>query len=522
MKMAAKNLTFRFLNRNNKEAGNLMDSKQHSVKNRLLFALNILMVVGLLSACTEVQSTMVVPPIVSPTQSTLDADFSTPYPSRPIYPPGTLVEYTAQNGDNLAAIANHFNTNVAEILEANPLLPKTITTLQAGFQLKIPIYYKALWGSQFQILPDALYVNGPAQTGFDTLAYVNSQPGWLKNYTVFADKKMRTGGELIDLVALNYSISPRVLLALAEYQTGALSQSELADNLRVYPLGYENQFYRGFYLQLVWAASLLNNGYYRWRNGSLDEINRTDGTLEIPDPWQNAATVAFQHYFSQKLSIQDYDIAIHENGFYQTYKSLFGDPWIGVQPHIPGNLQQPDLVLPFAVGKTWAFTGGPHESWWGSGEPYGALDFAPATAGGGCSTTDEFVVAMADGQIVRTEPAIAVLDLDMDGNERTGWVIYYLHLGSNDMVSQGKMVKTGDTIGHPSCEGGASTGTHVHITRKYNGEWIEADSAVPFNMEGWIAKNGVRPYLGTLTRKGNVITASDSASGRSAITAGLK
>ncbi|MDP3721515.1 MAG: LysM peptidoglycan-binding domain-containing protein, partial [Anaerolineaceae bacterium] len=181
-----------------------MDSKQHSVKNRLLFALNILMVVGLLTACTEVQSTMVVPPIVSPTQSTLEADSSTPYPSRPVYPPGTLVDYTAQNGDNLAAIANHFNTNVAEILEANPLLPKTITTLQAGFQLKIPIYYKALWGSQFQILPDALYVNGPAQTGFDTISYVNSQPGWLKNYTVFADDKMRTGGELIDLVALNY------------------------------------------------------------------------------------------------------------------------------------------------------------------------------------------------------------------------------------------------------------------------------------------------------------------------------
>ena len=113
-----------------------------------------------------------------------------------------------------------------------------------------------------------------------------------------------------------------------------------------------------------------------------------------------------------------------------------------------------------------------------------------------------------------------MLDVDMDGDERTGWVIYYLHLALNDMVSQGKMVKTGDTIGHPSCEGGSATGTHVHIARKYNGEWIDADSAVPFNLEGWISKNGALPYLGTLTRKGNVITASDSASGNSAITAG--
>ncbi|PKN89508.1 MAG: hypothetical protein CVU45_07275, partial [Chloroflexi bacterium HGW-Chloroflexi-7] len=256
--------------------------------------------------------------------------------------------------------------------------------------------------------------------------------------------------------------------------------------------------------------------------GSLDEINRTDGTLEIPDPWQNAATVAFQHYFSQKLSLNQYNQAIRENGFIRTYTSLFGDPWLNVQPHFPGNLQQPELVLPFAVGKTWAYTGGPHESWWGSGEPYGALDFAPATSGGGCSPTEEFAVALADGLIVRTEPAIAVLDLDKDGNERTGWVIYYLHLGLDDLVSQGKLVKTGDTIGHPSCEGGSATGTHVHVARKFNGEWIIADGAIPFNMEGWIAKNGSRPYLGTLTRKGNVITASDSASGKSAITAGLK
>jgi LasA protease len=522
MKTAAKNLTFRFQNRNSSKVGILMGSRLNSVKKNTLFALNILLVVGLLSACATVQATMVVPPILNPTQSTVEADSTTPYPSRPVYAPGTLVEYTAQDGDNLPALASHFNTNVAEILEANPLLPKTITTLQAGFQMKIPIYYKALWGSQFQIIPDALFVNGPAQTGFDTVAYVNSQPGWLKNYTVFADDKMRTGGEVIDLVALNFSISPRVLLALAEYQTGALSHPVLDENLSIYPLGYMDQFHKGFYMQLVWAANLLNNGYYSWRNGRLDQITRTDGTLEIPDPWQNAGTVAFQYYFSQRLSISDYTHAIHENGFYQTYKYLFGDPWMNVQPHLPGNLQQVDLVLPFPAGRSWAFTGGPHESWWGSGEPYGALDFAPPTSTGGCGATEEFAVAMAPGLIVRTEPAIAVLDIDMDGNERTGWVIYYLHLGKNDRVSQGKIVKTGDTIGHPSCEGGSATGTHVHIARKYNGEWMDADSVVPFNLEGWVAKNGALPYLGTLTRKGNVITASDSASGHSALTAGLK
>ncbi|HRT92694.1 MAG TPA: hypothetical protein P5516_09465, partial [Anaerolineaceae bacterium] len=73
---------------------------------------------------------------------------------------------------------------------------------------------------------------------------------------------------------------------------------------------------------------------------------------------------------------------------------------------------------------------------------------------------------------------------------------------------------------HPSCEGGSATGTHVHIARKYNGEWIEADSVVPFNLEGWVAKNGTVPYQGSLSNFGRVITASDKGLANSYITAG--
>ena len=38
-------------------------------------------------------------------------------------------------------------------------------------------------------------------------------------------------------------------------------------------------------------------------------------------------------------------------------------------------------------------------------------------------------------------------------------------------------------------EGGHVTGTHVHIARKYNGEWIPADG-LAFNLEGWVAHDG--------------------------------
>ncbi len=473
-----------------------------------------------LTSCSTFQPTLITPTapkIASPTP--IPVVTRTPIPARPVYPPATLVDYSIQPGDTVNALAAHFNTISKEIYEANPLLNPKASTLTTGQVIKIPIYYKALWGSQFQIIPDSQYVNGPAQVGFNTSTFVDSQPGWLKNYAELAGGKYRRGGDLIDFVAQNASISPRVLLALAEYQAGALSQPTIDENLQTYPLGYEDQFHKGFYLQLVWAANLLNNGYYAWRNGHLDSFTLADDDMVVPDPWQNAATIALQNYYARLYSRSEYDRAILDDGFYAVYSRYFGDPWLDNIPHIPGNLAQPDLLLPFEAGKKWTFAGGPHAAW-GTGEPFAALDFGPNVSG--CSPSADYVVAMADGQIVRTEPAIAILDLDQDGDERTGWVIFYLHLGINEMVRPGVLVQRGDPIGHPSCEGGSATGTHVHIARKYNGEWIDADSVVPFNLEGWIAYNGAEPYLGTLKRFGKVITAVVEGGGNSNITAGAK
>jgi len=63
----------------------------------------------------------------------------------------------------------------------------------------------------------------------------------------------------------------------------------------------------------------------------------------------------------------------------------------------------------------------------------------------------------------------------------------------------GTLVKAGDHIGHPSCEGGVSQGTHVHFVRKYNGEWIAADGAIPFVLDGWVSRGLGQEYDGLMT-----------------------
>jgi hypothetical protein len=421
-------------------------------------------------------------------------------------------------GDTIPALAVHFNTTVEEILEANPIVPANATTLPPGMPMQIPIYYESFWGSPYQIIPDSLFVNGPSQIEFDTQAFVSSQPGWLRSYVEYAAGANRTGAEIVDYVSQNFSISPQLLLAMLEYQSGALSRNILPPTIEEsYVLGYEDRFHKGVYLQLVWAADLLNNGYYGWRTARLNALDFSDGTIENIDPWQNAATAALLNYFSLNSAKVKYQYAAGPDGIAKTFQNLFGDPWVDVQPHIPGSLQQPEMGLPFEGGKTWAYTGGPHTGW-GTGEPWSAIDFAPPATITGCSPSNEWNTAVADGVIARTDEGVLELDLDGDGDPRTGWVVFYLHIATQDRAVVGTVLTAGQPLGHPSCEGGTSTGTHIHIARKYNGEWIAADGPLPFNLEGWIAHNGEEIYKGTLTRFSQTVIASTSAIQESYIT----
>jgi LasA protease len=442
----------------------------------------------------------------------------TPFPTRPPYSPGELVEYTAQAGDSLPALAVRFNTSVAEILTANPFIPQDATTMPPGMPMQIPIYFLPFWGSPYQIIPDSLFVNGPAQVGFNTQEFVNQHPGWLKSYSSYVSRENRTGAQVVDLIAKHYSISPRLLLALLEYQGQALTNPNPSSETYTYPLGYNRRHLTGLYYQLDWAADLLNDGYYRWRAGGLTELELKNGRIERPDPGQNAATVTLQHYFSLLYDPESYQIAISSEGLARTYAELFGDPWENHEPHIPGSLVQPDFRLPFEPRKTWALTGGPHTAW-GTKLPWSAIDFAPPSLQSGCVESSEWATAVADGVIARSEYGIVVLDLDGDGDERTGWTVFYLHIGTEGRVPKGTVVKAGDPIGNPSCEGGSSTGTHIHMARKYNGEWIPAGSWIlPFNMEGWVAQDGAAPYLGSMIRYGTSVTANVSSDSHSFIT----
>ena len=440
----------------------------------------------------------------------------TPLPTRPNYKPGELVDYTAQSGDTLPALAARFNTTVEEIRAANSFIPADATTMPPGMPMKIPIYYLALWASPYQIIPDHAFVDSPTAIGFNSAAFIAAHQGWLKSYREYAGGEWRSGAGVVDYVATNFSLNPRLLIALLEYQAHALSDPKAPAS--PYVLGPRDREHDSVYLQLVWAANTLNNGYYGWRIGDLTSFDVLDGTEYRPDPWQNASSVGLQYYFSRITGGTQFTEAVGPVGFARLYTDLFGDPWQEDFTLIPGSLRQPDLPLPFQQGQTWTYTGGPHTGW-GTGEPFAGIDFAPPAQRSGCfaAEPDFYAIAMGDGMVVRSETGLIALDLDGDGNERTGWVIFYLHLATEGRAPLGLQVKLGDPVGWPSCEGGHTTGTHIHLARKYNGEWIPADGPLAFNLDGWVAQNGSEAYLGTLVKGGLIVVASDKSNAGSRI-----
>lgn len=362
-------------------------------------------------------------------------------------------------------------------------------------------------GPGFKIIPNSELVRGPASLLLNMDVYMKSKSGYIKSYQEEINGELYNGLEIVDRISHEYSINPRLLLALIEYQSGWVTQSVVDEEH--YPLRYYNEWSSGLYRQLIWSANELNRGYYLWRANAVTEWTLVDGDVVGINPSINAGTAALQNYFALLYTRDVWEYDVGEDGFFATYESLFGYPFdYAIEPLLPTDLSQPQLTLPFARGETWYFTGGPHGGW-DTGSAWAALDFAAPGEPTGCLPATAWVRAASAGVVVRSQDGAVVVDLDGDGYEETGWTLLYMHMGTDGRVSNGTQLQVGDRIGHPSCEGGLSNAAHLHFARRYNGEWIPADGRLPFNLDGWISSGTGEEYDGYLTRGEGFIEAWD-------------
>ena len=457
------------------------------------------------------------PPIpVTPTPTSLLEAFvtqpptSTSEPPTATYPSDSILYYS-QSGDWLPEVASRFGVSLSEI--ASPKLLPEKGYVDQGTLLIIPnrLDKTVEYTTAVQFMPDSELVFSATALDFDIETFVKNAGGYLATYRQYLGTTAWTSGAAgIKRLAYENSINPRVLLAILDYEAQWVRGQPANEFRTKYPMGYESYQNVGMFGQLTWAINQLATGYYGWRQGSIHELTFLDGKTLRLDPNLNAGTVAIMVLFSRLHTWNEWlRIMDQTSGFPAYYQSMFGDPWARanrITSFFPPNLTQPEMILPFESSVTWSFTGGPHSAW-GTEGPLAALDFAPRNDKSGCYQTTSWIVAMASGLVVRSDKGVVVIDMDGDGHEQTGWNIMYLHVASKDRVPLNQWVDMGDRIGHASCEGGVSTGTHTHVARKYNGEWMLADGPIPFTLSGWVAVAGDKAYLGKLVRGNNVITA---------------
>ena len=417
--------------------------------------------------------------------------------------------YYAQSGDSIGILAVRFGVETSQITSTVPLPEEGF--IPEGQLLLIPNRLQQT-SSNLKLFPDSEVVNSPSSIDFDTKAFVDQAGGYLSGYSeaVYAFDVM-SGADIIDKVAREFAIHPRLLLALLEYQTGWVYGSRSTNDFdQYYPLGIKLDAV-GLYHQLVEAAGIIESGYYGWREGTVV-------TAEFQDGWKlrlaaelNCGSVGLMQFFASLSRFEDWSNDLYgEDGFLATYNRMFGDPWLIAQEYEPlftPEVLQPELILPFQPGIVWSYTVGPHAAW-GAADVRAALDFAPPSAETGCHNNWTWITSVGPGLVVRSGDGTVVVDMDGDGFEQTGWNIIYLHVATTNRVPAGTWLEAGDKIGHPSCEGGKSTGTHLHIARRYNGEWVPAEGPLAFVMSGWKAKAGSESLSGWLVRGEEVKRAS--------------
>ena len=306
------------------------------------------------------------------------------------------------------------------------------------------------------------------------------------------------------------SISPKIIITLIEYQTGLISNAQPDPNDMEKPLSSLSDS-TGFSMQIKDVATQLADAYYSWRK---DQQALDQNIL--------------QNFLDEKSNVQ---LRRDQQGLRNLYYQLFPElsesvdqqlqaPVYGAMP--PDNL----LQLPYPVGESWNF-GGSHTNN-GSGDyPQSSLDFNGRSWNWGTDTSDLWVVAAHGGQVV----VHSSCNVEVVGSD--GWSTTYYHLDNvivetNQTVSRNTpLANYADNRDQALCQGGSSSGPHVHFSLKYDGSYEHLDGVAlsGFSVHTgrdsydsdcdyfWLEKNGTKYCAWTnLTNPGVADTCSAPAS----------
>jgi LasA protease len=264
--------------------------------------------------------------------------------------------------------------------------------------------------------------------------------------------------EVISHVAGQRRVSPRALIALMEQQSQAVSNPAFSVSE---PLGDLSRA-SGLAEQLQDVSARIKSTADR--AGLRVNVDAPDGGISTVIPAQ----------------------ALREMG--EVYQRLF--PGVVAEESPPTQAASSPIAMqfPFPVGQSWYF-GGAHADD-GSGFPLSSLDFSYKWEDWG-DTIGSHVVASAGGKVKRHSSCF--VEVIHSG----GWSTGYYHLGGLS-VQNGQTIKANDKIGKYAktkaqalCDGGDSTGPHLHWSLYNSGEEVSLSGVV---LSGWQIHPGTSNY----------------------------
>jgi LasA protease len=340
-------------------------------------------------------------------------------------------------------------------------------------------------------LEDADFLYGPRLLDFNLNAFLEQAAPHLVPYST-----------AISHWSGLYSISPKVLLTVMEMRSSAVSN----------PAGLADPFAGlagngDFETQIRYALASLFEDYYAYRR-AVPQRDAGDG--------MNASTYALLTFFRGASSVAAFAGSASDTAgtFAATLGRLFpsglavdapADPIVAVVP--PSTL----LQLPWKNAVSWYFGGVHTTTGANNGTPMSSLDFYKGGQGWGADTSTDYVVAAHAGTVT------VYSSCNVTVTSNSGWQTNYYHL-STLAVSNGQQIAANQTIGvyansqaQALCQGGSSTGPHVHFSLLNNGEYTSLDGV---SLSGfvvhpgqysydtrpaymWLTKNGVTYYVGS-------------------------